>query len=103
MVLLRLLQVTWSGVRVVIPTLINREEVSPSSPLGQSNRERIYRQAFHLGRHVIGYELDKIHAAIDWLAATQDSSAPIGIVAGSNRPPNYAVRTASALPAPAIP
>lgn len=68
-----------SGVRVVIPTLINRNEVSPSSPLGQSNREWIYRQAFHLGRHVIGYELDKIHAAVDWLAATQDAAAPLGI------------------------
>ena len=72
-------QLAASGVRVVIPTLINCDEVSPSSPLGQSNREWIYRQAFHMGRHVIGYELDKIHAAVDWLAATQDSSAPIGI------------------------
>ena len=72
-------QLAASGVRVVIPTLINRQEVSPASPLGQSNREWIYRQAFHMGRHILGYELDKIDAAVDWLAATQDSTTPIGI------------------------
>ncbi len=29
-------------------------------------RERIYRQAFHMGRHIIGYEVQKVMSAIDW-------------------------------------
>src|SRR6185369_3469501 len=31
-----------------------------------TNREFAYRPAFELGRHVIGYELQKILAAVDW-------------------------------------
>ncbi len=68
-----------SGVRVIVPTLINRQEVSAAKPLGISNREWIYRQAFHMGRHIIGYEVDKIIAAVDWFAKTNEPSKPIGI------------------------
>ena len=32
----------------------------------QSHREWIYRQAFHMGRHVIGYEVQKVLAVVDW-------------------------------------
>ena len=33
------------------------------------HREWIYRQAFHMGRHVIGYEVQKVLAAVDWFKA----------------------------------
>ena len=32
----------------------------------QTHREWIYRQAYQMGRHLIGYEVQKILAAVDW-------------------------------------
>src|SRR4029077_670020 len=31
------------------------------------HREWIYRQAYQMGRHVIGYEVQKVLAAVDWI------------------------------------
>ena len=58
------------GYRVVIPTIINREATHRKL----SNREYLYRPAFELGRHVIGYEVLKVEAVLDWLADTYDTS-----------------------------
>lgn len=60
-----------NGCQVVIPVLINRsDEWSGNERLAtftnQPHREWIYRQAFELGRHVIGYEVQKVLAVIDW-------------------------------------
>jgi len=44
-----------SGCRVVVPLLINREITHKQL----SNREFLYRSAFELGRHIIGYEIQK--------------------------------------------
>jgi dienelactone hydrolase len=58
------------GCRVIVPVLINRE-LKPRAPPGRqggarlTNREYIYRSAFELGRHLIGYEVQKVLAAID--------------------------------------
>ncbi|CAN5501132.1 hypothetical protein BH23VER1_BH23VER1_11890 [soil metagenome] len=54
-----------AGFRVVVPTLINRAVGAHTL----ANREFIYRPAFVLGRHIIGYELQKVLAAIDWMDA----------------------------------
>ena len=32
----------------------------------QPHREWIYRQAYQMGRHIIGYEVQKVLAAVDW-------------------------------------
>ena len=73
------------GFRVVVPTVISRDcEFSGHEGIGwtsQSHREWIYRQAFHMGRHVIGYEVQKILAAVDGIRARFPESR-IG-VAGS--------------------
>lgn len=66
-----------SGCRVVIPVLINRE-VDPQALL--SNREFIYRPAFELGRHVIGYEIQKVLAAIDWLTVQSGQEIKTGMM-----------------------
>ncbi len=63
-----------AGCEVLIPQLISRaDDYSGSDVVGrytnQPHREWIYRQGFVVGRHVIGYELQKIFAAIDWLAS----------------------------------
>ncbi|MCG8404553.1 MAG: hypothetical protein MI923_05070, partial [Phycisphaerales bacterium] len=51
-----------SGCRVLIPLLINREERMPKL----SHREFLYRSAFELGRHLIGYEVQKVLALTNW-------------------------------------
>ncbi len=47
-----------------------------------THREFVYRQAFELGRHVIGYEVQKILAAVDQfeLRNTPDKDLPIAVV-----------------------
>ena len=73
------------GCLVVIPTLINREDrftgnsISGRPNPGYSHREWIYRQAYHLGRHIIGYEVQKVMAAVDWFAQ-RHRDLPIGVV-----------------------
>ena len=59
-----------AGCRVVIPTLIDRRDEWSGNPrirfTNQPHREWIYRQAFMLGRTVIGYEVQKVLALADW-------------------------------------
>lgn len=59
-----------AGCTVLIPTLVSRETFASGRPdiriTDQPHREWIYRQAFHMGRHVIGYEVQKVSAAVDW-------------------------------------
>ncbi|NND31810.1 MAG: hypothetical protein HKN76_04405, partial [Saprospiraceae bacterium] len=52
------------GMCVLIPTIIDRQTTFKQL----SNREYIYRSAFGLGRHIIGYEIQKILAGVDWFA-----------------------------------
>jgi dienelactone hydrolase len=67
-----------NGCRVLVPTLISRE-MAKRAPPGQpgranlTNREFVYRPSFELGRHIIGYELQKVLAGVDWFA--KDSGA----------------------------
>lgn len=60
-----------AGCLVVIPALISRNDEFSGSPrvafTNQPHREFIYRQAFEVGRHVIGYEVQKVLAAVDLL------------------------------------
>ncbi|MEX0587035.1 MAG: hypothetical protein WD176_10345, partial [Pirellulales bacterium] len=75
-----------AGVEVVVPTLISRDDTNSGSPLvaytNQPHREFIYRQAFPLGRHIIGYEVEKVQAAVDqlWqLNERHNVRLPIGV------------------------
>ncbi len=70
-----------SGCTIVIPALIDRgTDFAGSERLGirqnTPHREWIYRQAFEMGRHVIGYEVQKILSLVDWFAA-MPNDAPI--------------------------
>jgi dienelactone hydrolase len=74
------------GLMVVIPTLLSRDITHAGNPAvamtNQSHREWIYRQAFELGRHVIGYEVQKVLAAVDALEAFNEETEadlPIGV------------------------
>jgi dienelactone hydrolase len=71
-----------SGCQVLIPTLIDRSDAASGSPklkrfTNQPHREWIYRQAYVMGRHIIGYEIQKIMAALDCLAALNPANDPI--------------------------
>jgi dienelactone hydrolase len=76
-----------NGVQVVVPTLISRDDAYSGNPLvaytNQPHREFIYRQAFELGRHIIGYEVEKVQAAVDqlaWLNQRDEDDKPIGVI-----------------------
>ena len=61
-----------AGWQILVPVLLSREDsFSGNREIGrftnQPHREWIYRQGFEVGRHVIGYELQKIFSAVDWL------------------------------------
>jgi len=75
-----------NGCRVLVPTLISRE-MSKRAPPGQpgranlTNREFVYRPAFELGRHLIGYELQKVLAGVDWFVDDAgEKEAKIGVI-----------------------
>jgi dienelactone hydrolase len=74
-----------SRCQVMVPLLINRDDSFSGIPgIGMTNqphREWIYRMAFEVGRHIIGFEVQKVLAAIGWFASENASRpAPIGVM-----------------------
>jgi dienelactone hydrolase len=74
-----------NGVQVIVPALINRNDAySGIAGIRFTNlphREWIYRMGFEAGRHIIGLEVQKILAAVDWLkSANASSPLPIGVM-----------------------
>lgn len=72
-----------NGHRVLVPLLMNREATYSGNPkvrmTNQPHREFIYRGAYELGRHIIGYEVQKVLAAVDWFSES-NSTAPVGVI-----------------------
>lgn len=70
-----------NGCEVLVPVLVNRQDTWSGNAAvrftNQPHREWIYRQAFQMGRHIIGYEVQKVLAAVDFLAP---SNPRIGVV-----------------------
>lgn len=75
-------QLARAGCQVLIPTLIDRADTWSGIPgvrmTNQPHREWIYRMSFEAGRHIIGYEVQKVLAAVDWFK-TETGSSPIGV------------------------
>jgi dienelactone hydrolase len=77
-----------SGCRVLIPQLANRLDTWSGDPrarmTNQPHREFVYRGAYEMGRHIIGYEVQRALAAIDWLEKNpppaERGSRPIGVI-----------------------
>lgn len=71
------------GFEVLVPMLINRGLHDNGNPAmvktQQTHREWIYRQAFHMGRHIIGYEVQKVLAGVDWFRKKASSDSRIGV------------------------
>ncbi len=79
-----------AGCEVLVPVLINRDDTHAGNPqigrmTNQPHREFLYRQAFEVGRHIIGYEVQKVRAAVDQFErrnALEPTPLPI-VVAGA--------------------
>ncbi len=69
-----------SGCRVIIPTIIGRSMGPHKGKARMTAREFLYRPAFELGRNMIGYEVQKILALVDWLQGESGPDAPIGVM-----------------------
>ena len=69
-----------SGCRVLIPVLIDRTLEKRNGRTNLTSREFLYRSAFELGRHLIGYEVQKVLAGVDWFAREGDKDAKIGVI-----------------------
>jgi len=72
-----------AGCCVLVPALIDRREAYSGIPqfrmTNQPHREFLYRAAYEVGRHIIGYEVQKVLAAVDWF--TQSSpKRPVGVI-----------------------
>ncbi|HLN32323.1 MAG TPA: dienelactone hydrolase family protein [Gemmataceae bacterium] len=72
-----------NGCQVLVPTLIDRADTWSGNPkyrmTNQPHREFVYRMAYEMGRHIIGYEVQKVLAAVDWFAG-QSEARPIGVI-----------------------
>jgi len=60
-----------NGFAVIVPVLINRSDAASGNPAilmtNMPHREWIHRQAYMMGRHIIGYEVQKVMALVDWI------------------------------------
>jgi dienelactone hydrolase len=73
-----------NGCMVLIPTLVSRDDTFSGNArlkrfTNQPHREWIYRQAYEMGRNIIGYEVQKVLAAVDWLEKQPEAGAKIGV------------------------
>lgn len=73
-----------NGCQVLVPALIDRKDTWSGNPrfrmTNQPHREYIYRMAFPVGHHIIGYEVQKALAAVDWFEKESKSrKVPIGV------------------------
>ncbi|HEY7331321.1 MAG TPA: hypothetical protein VH592_27045 [Gemmataceae bacterium] len=69
-----------NGCRVLVPVLIDRKDTWSGNSIrdrmtNQPHREFIYRMAYEMGRHIIGYEVQKVLAAVDWF--TREKKDPL--------------------------
>ncbi len=74
-----------NGCQVVIPTLIDRTaRWTGLEGFRRSNlphREFLFRMSYELGRHLIGYEIQKILSVVDFFAArNSERQSPVGII-----------------------
>ena len=74
-----------NGAQVVVPLIIDRDDKYSGIPgFGATNmphREWIYRMSFEAGRHIIGFEAQKILAAVDWFESENARSPlPVGVM-----------------------
>ena len=73
-----------NGYDVIVPTLIDRTVAARNGRAKLTSREFVYRSAFELGRHIIGYEVQKVLALVDLASSASQrryvtANAKIGV------------------------
>jgi len=70
-----------SDIASFMPLLLDRNDEFSGNPTvrftNQPHREFVYRGAFEMGRHIIGYEVQKILSLVDWTVKNRGSDEPI--------------------------
>jgi dienelactone hydrolase len=78
-----MLRLAENGFELLLPATVSREKLKTTDPQlrtsDQTHREWIYRQAFHMGRHVIGYEVQIVLGAVDWFQARAKTGGKVGV------------------------
>ena len=69
-----------SGCRVLVPSIVDRNRGPHIGRARQSARQFLYSSAFSLGRHLIGYELQKVLAGVDYLESREGPARPVGVI-----------------------
>jgi len=74
-----------TGWRVLVPALVSRDDAFSGNVrlkkfTNQPHREWIYRPAYEMGRHIIGYEVRKVIAGRDAVLATMSTTAEQRVV-----------------------
>src|SRR5262249_36940057 len=73
-----------SGCRVIVPALIDRADTYSAvltKTLNLPHREFLYRPAYEMGHHLIGYEVQKVLAAVDAFAHDAGTNdRPLGVM-----------------------
>jgi dienelactone hydrolase len=72
-----------NGFELILPTMVSRDKLRTDDKQlqtsDQTHREWVYRQSFHMGRHVIGYEAQTVMGAVDWFRQRHSERSSIGI------------------------
>jgi dienelactone hydrolase len=71
-----------NGYHVIVPALVDRTVAPRNGRAKLTNREFLYRSAFELGRHLIGYEVQKVLGLIDALKSAKRTSQSRVVVFG---------------------
>ena len=66
-----------AGGEVIVTTPISRHRVARNGRAVMTDQEFLYRSAFELGRHVLGYQVNEALAAVDALKATSKTDLPL--------------------------
>ena len=73
-----------AGFEVLVPSLIDRQSTWSGNPAvtmtDETHREWIWRPAFEVGRNLIGFEVRKVEAAVEWFQSLAGPPLPIGIL-----------------------
>jgi len=72
-----------SGATVLVPAILDRADTFSGNPAirmtNQTHREFVYRMAYELGRHVIGYDVQTVLAGVDQFKR-MSRDAKVGVV-----------------------
>ena len=71
-----------NGFTVVVPVLLSRGNQFSRGVAGneRTHRDWIYTPGFEVGRHPLGYEVQKVRSAVDWFEKQAGEEAKIGAV-----------------------